>query len=126
MGSSDSNQRGYRSDEFATPLHEPDDTLLIVEPSAATRVICVEVARKLGLRPVAASFANTATVAANCRPLVILLDVDPALDRDAIGEVAVSVGAQLVEILPTDTRQSLTERVEAALQAARRLRLPIP
>ena len=114
-----------RFDDFATPLHTIDDTVLVVGASATTRMACVDIATKLGIRTVAATPTSVARVAANSRPLAIVHEFDPDLDMDALRDVAVGVGSELVEILPTDTRASLSERMAAAIALARGHRTPI-
>jgi len=62
------------------------------------------------------------TVAAANRPLAVVFEFDPYMTRTEIMDLAVSIGAQVVEVQLTDTPEVLSERVQLAVTASRQLR----
>ena len=105
-----------------TPYLDPDDALLMVDPTALTRLASVEAAMEIGVRPVVASRATYQKVAAMTRPLVIVVEAEHELDMDDLTDLAVSVGAQLVLVKPNEVGPDLAKRVELAGKASKNLR----
>ena len=112
----------HRKQSCPTPFYAVDDALLMVAPSPPMRVACVGVAMELGLRPIVATRETMFQVAASSRPLVIVVEFDPELDRSHLTDMAVSVGAQIVEVGLTDTTEQLIRRIQVAVTASRMMR----
>jgi hypothetical protein len=111
-----------RQESLPTPFYSTDEALLMVAPSGPMRVACVGVAMQLGLRPIVATRDTMFQVAASSRPLVVVVEFDPELARTQLMDLAVSVGAQVVEVGLTDTTEDLIRRIELAVTASRLLR----
>lgn len=105
-----------------TPFYAGDECVLMVAPSPAVRAACVGAAMQMGIRPMVATRETMLTVAATNRPLAVVVEFDPYMTRTEIMDLAVSIGAQLVEVQLTDTTELLSQRVELAVKAARQLR----
>jgi len=101
------------------------DCVLMVDPDAETRVACVQAAVDEGCRPLAARPETAPAVAAENRPLVIVVAGDEALGGVDPTDLAVSVGAQLVRRRALEVPEQLAERVRLGIVAARRIRAPI-
>ncbi len=98
------------------------DCVLMVDPDAETRLACVQAAVDEGCRPLAARPETAAAVAAENRPLVIVVAGDDALGGVDPTDLAVSVGAQLVRWKAMGAPEQLAERVRLGIVAARRIR----
>jgi hypothetical protein len=94
----------------------------MVSPTVTLRVACVGAAVQLGMRPIVATIETMFRVAATNRPLVIVVGFEPAVDRSGLRDLAVSVGAQMIEVGLTETPEQLIERIGTATRAARMLR----
>ena len=116
----------HRDDEprgsVPTPFYANDECLMMVAESPALRAACVGTAMQLGIHPVVATRGTMLTMAAANRPLVVVIEFDPYMTRTEIMDLAVSIGAQMVEVQLTDTPESLAQRVHNAVIAARHLR----
>lgn len=105
-----------------TPYIDHDDAIVMIGPSAVTRVACLDAAIELGVRPIQASWENASKVVTTVRPLVIVAEERSGLTPEELTDMAVSVGAQLVVTGPADVGPALAERVKLAGRAARVLR----
>ena len=81
---------------------------------------------RLGLRPIAATLETMFQVAASSRPLAIVVEFDPDLDTVRLTDLAVGIGAQVVDVGVTDTSERLIARIELAVAATRALRAREP
>jgi len=111
-----------RRESLPTPFHACDECLMMVAPSPSVRAACVGAAMQLGIRPLVATRETMLTVAAANRPLAVVFEFDPYMTRTEIMDLAVSIGAQVVEVQLTDTPEVLSERVQLAVTASRQLR----
>lgn len=109
-------------DKVETRALGNDDCLLMVDPDNDTRLACVEAAVDCGCRPVVAKRETAAQVAAENRPLVIVVADGGRLGGVALTDLVVGVGAQLVRTTKSDAPGALAERVRLAITAARRIR----
>ncbi|OQB12633.1 MAG: hypothetical protein BWY17_03068 [Deltaproteobacteria bacterium ADurb.Bin207] len=105
-----------------TPFVDHDDTIVMVAPSAMTRVACLDAAIEIGARPVQVTPENTLKVVATVRPLVIVVEESTQLSSSELTDLAVSVGAQLLVVAPDEVGLTLAERVKLAGRASRILR----
>lgn len=105
-----------------TPYIDHDDALVMIDPTALTRMACIDAAIELSMRPVAASRDTAARVVTTVRPYVIIVERDADLRAADLTDLAVSVGAQLVLVDAFDVGPALAERIKLAGQAARTLR----
>jgi hypothetical protein len=105
-----------------TPYIDHDDAVVMIEPTALTRIACIDAALELGMRPIAASKDTAARVVTTVRPFVIIVEREADLRAADLTDLAVSVGAQLVFVDTLDVGPALAERVKLAGQAARTLR----
>lgn len=101
-----------------------DDCMLMVDPDNDTRFACVEAAVDVECRPIAAKRETAVAVAAENRPLVIVVSHDVELPGVELTDLAVGVGAQLVRVRASERPQDLAKRVGLAIAAARRKRQP--
>ena len=115
-------RRMPRKESMPTPFYSTDEALMMVAPSTPMRVAAVGMAMQLGLRPIVATRETMFQVAASSRPLVVVVEFDPEIDRAGLMDMVVSVGAQIVEVGLTDTTEELIRRIEVAVKAARLLR----
>ena len=105
-----------------TPYIDHDDAVVMIDPTSFTRIACIEASVEIGMRPVSASVETASRVVATVRPLVIVVERNVALTSNELTDLAVSVGAQLVIVKPTDVGPVLSERVKLSGVAARTLR----
>jgi len=96
----------------------------MVEPNNDTRLACVQAAVDSNCRPIAAKRETAVQVAAENRPLVIVVNEGVELPGVELTDLVVSVGAQLVRVASFDRPEILSERVSLALAASRRIRPP--
>lgn len=121
MGANGENRPPTRK-SVPTPYIDHDDALVMIAPTALTRIACIDAAIELGMRPVAASKESAAGVVTTVRPFVIIVERDTEMRAADLTDLAVSVGAQLVLVDSFDVGPALAERVKLAGQAARTLR----
>ena len=107
-----------------TIARSDDDCMLMVDPDSDTRFACVEAAVDCGCRPIASKRETTVAVAAENRPLVIVVAEDVELPGVDLMDLAVGVGAQVVRVHPSERPEGLAKRVGLAIAAAKRLRRP--
>ncbi len=115
----DDGRRRRHRERALTPLHTPDEALLLVAPSESSRLACIEITVQEGLRPIIATQATMTQIAASSRPLVMVIESDPNLDQTELMDLAVSIGAQLVVVSSREPAAQLSERVRLAVIAAR-------
>ena len=108
-----------KRDPALTPIMTTDDSILLVTLTDAMRRACVELAMRLGLRPIVATPATMTQIATSSRPLVLVMESDPTLDRETIMDLVVSIGAQVVYVAQSDSLDDLTQRASLAVAAAR-------
>jgi hypothetical protein len=108
-----------KRDPALTPIMTTDDSILLVTLTPAMRLACVELAMRLGLRPIIATQATMTQIAASSRPLVLVMESDPSLDHEKIMDLVVSIGAQVVYVTEGDSLDELTQRASLAVTAAR-------
>jgi hypothetical protein len=108
-----------RRDPALTPMMMNDESILLVTLTPAVRLACVELAMRLGLRPIVGTPATTMQIATSSRPLVLVMESNPSLDSEKMMDLAVSIGAQIVYVTETDSLEELTQRATLAVAAAR-------
>ena len=115
--------RSYRG-KTDTISQVGDECMLMVDPDNDTRFACVEAAVDSECRPIAAKRETAVEVAAENRPLVIVVGPDVELPGVELTDLAVAVGAQLVRARASERPQDLAKRVGLAITAAKRMRQP--
>lgn len=121
MGDDEKNLPPTRK-SIPTPYIEHDDTVVMIDPTALTRMACIDASMDLGMRPVSTSSDAAPRVIATTRPFVIVVEPSSGLCASTLTDLAVSVGAQLVFVGEVDVGPALAERVKLAGRAAKALR----